>query len=230
MTAPVAPPPASPTSAWSMYRALVGTGAVCGLLIVTAYQITLPRIERNKAEALERAILQVLPGAATSRTFAWVDGQRFEPLAGPARGEPVVHAGFDAAGALVGVAIEGVGMGYQDSIRLLFGYAPATEKVIGLQVLESKETPGLGDKILVDPTFLANFAQLDVAMAPSGDTLANPVRAVKHGEKREEWEVDGITGATISSRAVADIVTKSATVWLPRIRANGAEFSAGGDR
>ena len=37
-----------------MYRALVGVGLLCGLLIVSVYEITRPVIARNRAEALER--------------------------------------------------------------------------------------------------------------------------------------------------------------------------------
>jgi hypothetical protein len=44
--------PPSP-STWHMYRAMVGVGMFCGLLIVTAFQVTRPIIERNKAEALQ---------------------------------------------------------------------------------------------------------------------------------------------------------------------------------
>jgi electron transport complex protein RnfG len=54
---------------WQMYRAMVGVGLLCGLLIVTVYQVTLPVIKRNEAEALERAIFQVLPDAKVSATF-----------------------------------------------------------------------------------------------------------------------------------------------------------------
>jgi electron transport complex protein RnfG len=208
-----------------MYRAMLGIGLVCGLLIVGSYQATLARIERNKAEALSRAILQVLPGAETSRTFRLVDGDRFEPVAGGGEsGGGLVHAGYGRDGELVGFALEGAGMGYQDTIKLILGWSPAARAVVGLLVLESKETPGLGDKIIGDAAFLANFARLDVALTPAGDALAHPVRAVKHGAKRSAWEVDGITGATISSVAVADIVQATCSAWLPRLEPRLEEF------
>ena len=47
-------------------------------------------------------------------------------------------------------------MGYQDVIRiLLYGYSPEHQAIVGMRVLESRETPGLGDKIEKDPAFLA---------------------------------------------------------------------------
>ena len=37
-------------------------------------------------------------------------------------------------------------MGYQDVIVVFYGYSSADDAVIGIRVLESKETPGLGDQ------------------------------------------------------------------------------------
>jgi electron transport complex protein RnfG len=168
----------------------------------------------------------VVPGAATSRSFRLTDAGGFEPAVAGDAGGRLVHAGYGPGGELVGVALEGAGMGYQDTVKLILGWSPAEHAVVGLLVLESKETPGLGDKIVTDPVFLANFARLDVALAPAGDALAHPVRAVKHAAKRDAWEVDGITGATISSVAVADIVQATCSFWLPRIEPRLDDFRA----
>ena len=65
-----------PTSVWHMYRAMVGVGVMCGLLIVTVFQLTRPVIERNKAEALQRAIFQVLPDARSRQTFRLTGEER----------------------------------------------------------------------------------------------------------------------------------------------------------
>lgn len=212
-------------SVWAMYRAMVGVGAVCGLLIVGVFQLTKPRIERLREEALQRAILEVVPGATDSRTFVVAADGSFAPATAGARGGRRIHAAYDAGGRLVGVAIEGAGMGYQDTIRLLWGYSPEAQTTLGLKVLESKETPGLGDRILSDAGFLANFGALDLTL--DGGALAHPVVAVKHGEKKNPWEVDGITGATISSKAVAKIVGESATDWAPEVRARRADLEKG---
>jgi electron transport complex protein RnfG len=205
-----------------MYRAMVGVGALCGLLIVSVYQATRPRIERLREEALQRAILEVVPGAATSRTFVEGADGSFSPAPPGARGGRRLHAAYAANGALAGVALEAAGMGYQDTIRLIWGFSPEAQTAVGLKVLESKETPGLGDKILFDPAFLENFRALDLAL--DGETLVHAPVAVKHGEKREAWQVDGITGATISSKAIAKIVGESAADWAPRVRARRAEL------
>jgi electron transport complex protein RnfG len=208
----------SPTPVLHMYRALVGVGTLCGLLIVSVFLATLPVIRANEAAYLEQAVFRVLPGATAKHSFYLGDDGTLRPAAaGDAPGR-TVHAGYDAAGELVGVAIQGEGMGYADTIRVLYGYAPDGEAIVGLQVLASKETPGLGDKIEKDPDFLENFVALDVSLAADGQSIANPVVPVKHGEKSEPWQIDGITGATISSKAIARILREGSEAWVPVVR------------
>jgi len=203
-----------------MIRTLVGIGLVCGVLLVGAFEITRPIIERNRAEALERAIFRVLPEARASRSFVLGEDGAFEPLAGGAAGRPVVHAGYGEDGALLGFAIEAAGMGYQDTIRVLYGYAPDRDAIVGIEVLDSKETPGLGDKIETDPDFLENFVRLDATLGADGSDLAHDIVSVKHGTKSEPWQIDAITGATISSDAIARILNESAGRIVPAIRAH----------
>ncbi len=77
----------------------------------------------------------------------------------------VVYAGYDENDKLVGVAVEASGQGFADILRILYGYDPDKQKIVGFYVLESKETPGLGDKIEKDLNFLANFKALDVSLS-----------------------------------------------------------------
>ncbi len=211
-------------SVWQMYRAMVGVGLVCGLALVTVFQVTAPIIEQNKAEALERAILQVVPGATSSRTFTINGEERFEPADAAADEATLIYAGYDGAQQLVGLAIKAEGMGYQDVITILYGYSYADEAIVAIQVLESKETPGLGDKIEKDPEFLANFQRLDVSLSEDGNSMRHPIEPVKHGTKSQPWEVDGITGATISSKAIANILRRSSAYWIPKVRRNLRDF------
>ena len=169
-----------PPNSWHMIRALGGVGILCSLLIVFTFQATLPTITRNKDEALEKAIFNVLPGASSRASFQVTDTGELVPFEGePKAGEILVYAGHDEQGRLVGVAMEAQGQGFQDTIRLLYGYSTEKQQVIGMEVLESKETPGLGDKIIKDEDFLANFAALDASLTEDGSALANPIEAVK---------------------------------------------------
>jgi len=218
----VRPPP---PKTWHMYRALVGVGLLCGFLIVTVYEYTRPVIERNQAEALRRAIFQVLPSARSSAAYRLDDTRGFEAVSARPAGETLVHACWDEQHRLVGFAVEAEGMGYQDVIRMLYGYSLDADAITGLRVLESRETPGLGDKIETDADFLANFERLDVSLVDDLSALANPIAFVKPGAKQHAWQIDGITGATVSSTAVADILRKSAAHWIPQIRRKLDDFT-----
>ena len=110
-------------------------------------------------------------------------------------------------------------MGYQDVIRVLYGYDPAREIIVGFKVLDSKETPGLGDKITKDPKFLANFEALQVKLNATRSALEHPIEVVK-GTKHAPWQVDAITGATISSNAIGKLLNQSTEQRLPMLQKN----------
>jgi len=215
---------AAPT--WPMYRTLVGIGMLCGLLIAVTYQGTRPVIERNRAEALERAVFDVLPAATARATFALTDDGRFVPD-NEATGQRV-YAGFDDDEQLVGVAIEAAGMGYADTISVLYGYSPKQQAIVGIRVLTSKETPGLGNKIETDPIFLESFVALDVRLDAAGTAPQHRIETVKRGQKTEPWQIDGITGATISSKAIGDLLATSSERWVPTVNQRLEQLRTGG--
>ena len=214
----------SVTTIWPMYRTLVGLGMACALCIVSVFILTAPAIEQNQKAALQNAIFNVLPGTETTGAFEYSESAGFIQV-GEASGDNAVYAGFDPQGRLVGVALSTQGQGYQDKIRILYGYSPSRQAIVGMQVLESRETPGLGDKIETDAAFLENFIELDVSLNAAGTDLNNAIAMVKSGQKNQAWQIDGITGATISSQAITDMLDVSARHWLPRIVANLDSFS-----
>lgn len=193
---------------------------LCGVLIVSTYQGTLSAVTANKRIALERAVFKVVPGAASMKEFvATADG--IAP-AGPQTptGAVEFYAAYDQAGALKGIAAEGAATGYADVVRVLYAYDPAKQAITGLGVVSMRETPGIGDKIYTDQAFLANFQALDVRLSADGKALANAIKVVKHGTKRNPWEIDAISGATVTSKAVGKGINESAQRLLPRLAPN----------
>jgi Na+-translocating ferredoxin:NAD+ oxidoreductase subunit G len=215
-------PEQSQSGSGKMLRAMVGIGLICALLIVVTYEQTLPRIERLRADALEQAIFKVIPGITKTRKFQRTNDNTFTEVSKPDKTKQIVYAGYTDNDEFKGVAIEAAGQGYADIIRVLYGYNPQTEKIIGFYVLESKETPGLGDKIEKDEGFLENFSALDVSLDNS--EIKNRVTTVKHGAKAKAWEVDGITGATISSRAIGALLSESTNDIIPILFKNKNVF------
>jgi electron transport complex protein RnfG len=208
------PPGATPT--WAMLRTLGGIAAISGLLVVLVYQLTLPIIAENQLVRTERAVFKVIPGAVTKRDFVLND--RGLAPAGPGVEGEIVYAAYDASGRFLGVAFSGAAQGYSDVIRFLFGYDPGCQCIVGMQVLKSTETPGLGDKIASDPAFLENFRSLDARLGANGDGLANAIETVKHGTKTQPWQIDAISGATISSMATGRALNAAAQRLVPAVQ------------
>jgi len=210
---------------WPMYRAVICVGVACSLVIVVVYELTGPIIRNNKLEFRSQAIIEVLPRAKKSAAFRLTDDGSFELASVESDEANLVFAGYDDQDALVGLAIEAQGMGYQDTIRLIYGYSFEAQAIIGIRVLESLETPGLGDRIETDEQFLRNFENLDVRVTASGDELEHTIEFVKPEQKNAAWQIDGISGATISSRATANMLSESSAHWIPRVRTHRADFS-----
>ena len=64
---------------------------------------------------------------------------------------------------------------------------------------------------------------MDVSVDEKG-ILEKSIVTVKSGEKKNSWEVDGITGATISSRAIGDILAASTKKWVPLLYRQQEKF------
>lgn len=196
-------------AAWRLFVTLGTAGAVAGLLIVGAWLLTQPTIQRHKAELLRAAVAQVLRAPARFDTLYLVGGGLVAEPPGERAEVERVYVGYAADGRVTGYAIDAAEPGFADVVRLIFGYDAATRQVLGLTVLENKETPGLGDKIERDTAFVGQFAGAAV-----------PLRGVKPDRATgDAHEIDLITGATISSRAVIRIVNNALQRLEPAIAA-----------
>ena len=207
-------------SAWRLLITLGSAGALAGFLLVFVHQVTQPAIQAYKAKMLQLAVQEVLKGPETYETLYVYNDMLTPDLPEGTNGRQLeqVYIGYQNGKRPVGYAIPASGPGFQDTVRLIFGYDPTTGKLLGMKVLENKETPGLGDKIETDADFLENFRELDVSLTDDLSGIAHPIEFVKPGQKEHPWQIDGITGATISSTAIADILEGSSAHWMPRIR------------
>jgi electron transport complex protein RnfG len=208
--------PSARSEALRLVATLTIAGLFSGISIVLAYRTTLPRIQANQRAALEAAVFEVLPGTVRLERLSW-DGARLAAgEAGKGALQESIFAGYAADDSLLGFAVPGAGAGFADTIKLIYGLDPSGDRVLGMKVLESRETPGLGDKIYKDVKFVAEFRELVI------DPVIELIKG--HGEKPNQ--VDAITGATISSRAVVKILNQTNAVWRPRIAALAAQPSA----
>lgn len=207
------------TPSLRMIRLMGVVSLVCGLLIVGTNFLTLAPIRHNQEVMLREAVTELLPGLEKQVIY------QIEPsgltIVDTAEGAGQrLYAGYDKSGVLIGVVAEAAAQGYGDTIRSMYAYSPEKEAIIGFKVVEMKETPGLGDKIGIDKAFQANFKNLQAKLDAAMQKLEHAIVTVKHGTKKNPWEVDAISGATISSRAVGVMLNRSANAFVPVIRRN----------
>lgn len=179
-----------------MILVLTMVGLISGSLLSVVGLLTTERIELNRQREIEAAISFVIPGTITSVKL--YEEEKF-----------TVYAGQDSEGNALGYAVYASGTGFQDIIKLMFGTDPAIQRLNSLTILEQKETPGLGAKITDALAFLRFWEKKDLGRPL---TLRKP--AVDSPEKLATSEINTITGATISSQKVLQMVNFS----LERLR------------
>jgi len=177
-----------------MIVVLTVVGLISGALLATVGMLTQERIALNKQREIEAAILEVVPGTESSLVV-------FEDE------DLTVYAGSDGQGNLLGFAVLTSGTGFQDIITLMFGTNPDLTIITRLTILDQKETPGLGANITSRESFLKFWDSKD-----SATPLALRKPAVSTAAELAPGEINTITGATISSEKVLQIVNESLNV------------------
>lgn len=205
--------PQSSAAAIPMIKVLGAVSLACGILIVATQITTFAKIRHNQELLLRESVEQLLPGLHKQITYGIEPSGAIKVLPGLEGEGHRFFAGYDANGNLIGLVLEASDRGYADVISIMYSYNPDSRTITGFQVVDMRETPGLGDKVRSDPDFLANFKNLDASHG-------HPIAAVKHGTKRNPWEIDAISGATISSRAVGRALEKSVAAVTPVIARN----------
>jgi electron transport complex protein RnfG len=161
---------------------LVIISIIASALLAAVYVPTQEQVKANAQQARTEALAEIMPSADS-----------FEPVHGEsvnAEGEREIlyYRALDSSGNIVGYAFFKVQSGSQGQIEVAGGVDSQFTKVAGMDVLQHSETPGLGAKI-TEPEFKSQFNGLPL------DDL---------NLKNDGGQVDAITGATISSRAVVD--------------------------
>ena len=201
---------AKPVSTFRLVATLGVAGMLAGLLLVLVNQHTKPLIDAYKAEQLKLAVYEVLPGTDRYDTYYLVDDKLSLSLPEGAKEAEYkrIYVSYNADNQLHGVAMSRGESGFQDIIMVIFGLNPDSGKLMGMKVLDSKETPGLGDKIFKDLPWVAQFfAGPDTPLIP-----------IKPGTgKGLPGEIDTITGSTISTKKVIEIINNGIEEWKPYI-------------
>lgn len=172
----------------NMVLILVIVACLSALLIGMTYRITKEPIQQAKDQKELEAIAEVA-GEFNNNPFeeqmTILDKNKKPVTIYPARQD----------GTVTSIAVKTyTNKGFGGKIELIVGFA-MDGSLNGYKVIEQKETPGLGTKI-TEPKFKDQFVRL------------NPRRDIIK-VKQDGGEIDAITAATISSRAVTDAIDRA---------------------
>lgn len=163
---------------------------ICGVItaaLAGTNLLTKDRIAELAEQSAAEARKQVLSAA-----------QDFEELQ---QDGSVYYAGKDSSGETVGYVFTTSSKGYGGAVEVMTGIS-ADGKVSGVVLLDQNETPGLGQK--ATQSWFTDRYLKDVP--DSGFT-------VKKGSASADNEIEAITGATITSRAVTNAVNEAVDLY-----------------
>lgn len=119
----------------------------------------------------------------------------------------------------VGIAFMTNGNGFQGNVGIMMGVEMNFKKIKGITVLDQVETPGLGTKIVSDPSNKSNPTWFPDQF--QGRSIEKPITVVKNMKPSNDSEIQAITGATISSRSVVKILNNYVNIVKPVVEKEG---------
>jgi electron transport complex protein RnfG len=179
----------------NMVLVLSGIALFAAGTLASVYTLTKAPIEAAKMAKQQNAIKEVLPA--------------FDRIADPinlANGNEnmVIHKAYNAQNEFVGAAIEtSSNNGFAGKISIMVGF-DKEGKIFNYSVLEQKETPGLGTK-MVDWFKTDKGNQSIVGKNPAETNLT---------VSKDGGDIDAITASTISSRAFLTSVRNAYDAFL----------------
>ena len=191
----------------------LATLLVAAVVLLAAYNISLPARQARIQEELTAKMQTILPGSTTFTQEEYTGG------------DTNIRAVYKGE---TGYVVNTVTYGYAGNITMLIGVSNEG-KVTGLQVRDMQETYGLGAQALKDWEFLAQFLNTagNVAIATSGADAFSSATQKTGDALAEEVSVDGLTGATVTSKAIARSIN-SAVGFVTGADTSSAATSWGG--
>ena len=177
-------------------------------ILASVYNLTKEPIEQAQIAKQENAIKEVLP--------AYEKLGEAETVNIPNKGDYTIYKAYDASDNFVGAAVSSSSRnGFSGEVKIMVGF-DTEGNIVNYSVLEQKETPGLGTK-MVDWFKTEKGQQNIVGKNPA----VNNLKVTKDG-----GEVDAITASTISSRAFLEAVQDAYAVFTNNPAAADASTGA----
>ncbi len=172
---------------------LVAITLVAGLALAAVYEVTKDPIAEAERKAEKKAYSMVMPEGTTFLAFGVEEAAHYPVDAGNGITINKMLTACDDAGNFIGYAVNVTSPGgYGGDITVAVGIL-ADGTITGISVISQSETAGLG-AVCAEEKFTGQFAGIQ-----------GFVEYVKDG-KTEPNEIDAISGATITTKAVTEAV------------------------
>lgn len=156
--------------------------AITALALSFVNAMTSSRIAQQRQLAVEQAMSTVLPAESYEKLD--IDALELDTVVGE------VYVAKDASDAALGHCVKVSPLGFGGEIQVVVG-VDNENKVTGVDIVAMSETPGLGTKAK-NAEFLNQFSD-----------KTGVIKVVTGEASAEDNEVSAITGATVTSKAVA---------------------------
>lgn len=168
---------------------------------------TRPIIEKNKLLKLKESVLNTfhIPYQEKNMEEVFEKKVNIKSL-----DDTPIYMRYSDEEKLEAVAFKIEGSGFWAPISAIIALKPDLKTIYGLAILEQEETPGLGARI-TEPHFLRRFA---------GKKVEPKIILVARRGPKGANQVDAITGATMSSKALQDIINEEVKEYKQRIIAS----------
>ena len=170
--------------------------AITGVILGGVYTMTLEPIQKTKQREKTEALAATLPGASDFKPLKTADkfpGTITEVNIGTKDGN------------LVGYNFTVSPKGYSGLINMVVGISKEGQ-IMDIKILAHSETPGLGAKA-PDPAFAGQFKNKKV----------KELNVTKTAAAKDE-DIQAISGATITSRAVVSGVNEALAFWNTNLK------------
>jgi electron transport complex protein RnfG len=185
----------------NMLLSLTAIALIAAGLMASLYSVTSEPIQKSKEQKSVEAIKAVLPA--------------FDKIENDTTNGLNIYKAYKADGQFIGAAVESMSKnGFGGEIKVMVGF-DAQGNITEYSVLEQKETPGLGTKMVTwfrpqtekKKSLLETIFHYEVKTAEKQSSIIGKNPAVnKMTVSKDGGEIDAITASTISSRAFLESV------------------------
>ena len=185
----------------NMLLSLTAIALIAAGLMASLYSVTSEPIQKSKEQKSVEAIKAVLPA--------------FDKIENDTANGLNIYKAYKADGQFIGAAVESMSKnGFGGEIKVMVGF-DAQGNITEYSVLEQKETPGLGTKMVTwfrpqtekKKSLLETIFHYEVKTAEKQSSIIGTNPAVnKMTVSKDGGEIDAITASTISSRAFLESV------------------------